>query len=93
MNFWLKIILLIVLAFSTVALADGKKNEQKEIILPKIIIPAPKKESERKKIRATKQEKGPLHQALKKQTKIAIYSRQRIQINFVTIQNGSSFRL
>ena len=71
MNFYIKTILLIVLGFAIGVLADGKKNEAKEITLPKIIIPGPKQETERKKGRATRQKDLPLIQKQKKQSELA----------------------
>lgn len=82
MNFYIKTILLIVLGFAIVALADGKKNEPQEITLPKIIIPGPKKETERKKVRAIKQKNLPLLQKQKKQTELAEDLRTTKQIDF-----------
>ncbi|NOY59940.1 MAG: hypothetical protein GXO75_13570 [Calditrichaeota bacterium] len=82
MNFSIKTILLIVLGFAIVALADEKKNEPKEITLPKIIIPAPKKETERKKVKAIKQNNSPLIQKQQKQTEFTDDLRTIKQIDF-----------
>ncbi|NIA29867.1 MAG: hypothetical protein GWP06_08165 [Actinobacteria bacterium] len=82
MNFYIKTILLIVLGFAIVAPADGKKNEAKEITLPKIIIPGPKKETDRKKVKATRQKNLPLIQKQKKQIELAFYLRMPEQIDF-----------